>query len=88
MAALEALADLARRLADDPDCGDELLECARAAAAHAAAATRADPRPTPATAATLARSVARALLDAGHVDAATADRHLAEAAGDSADHVD
>ncbi len=80
-AALETLADLARQLADDLDRDDDaLLERAEAATAHATAARRADPRPTTATAATLARSVARGLLDVGGVDAATSDRRLVVAA--------
>ncbi len=80
-AALRGLGDLARDLAGDLDReGHELLDRARTVTAHAAAAARHDPRPTAATASTLARSVAQGLLNVGGVEPEPAADALEEAA--------
>ncbi len=87
VAALEALADLTRRLAEelhrDPE---ELLPAACEATRHATCAARADPRPSVVTAATLSRGLAQALLELGGVPDPAAE--LARAADQvrAADH--
>jgi hypothetical protein len=80
-AALEALAEMSRAVAAKIDlAGDDRLRRAQTAVAYATAARCGDPRPTAATAATLARSLASGLLTIGRAKTDGEDRRLAETA--------